>query len=329
MSFKAKFILGLLAITALVGLGVWGGLRIRDLDQANSQLNSQLMAAKLEVGKAHTEFGQAKDKISLLEKQLQDEIKAHQESITKYGELLAKYNAQGGGTSDPITPPSTDTPPVADKPLFKPGKVYIAQTEYLVIPFDPPLIFGTTDDRLDLLVTILTPPKYDYLHYPVAEFKYELHLKIMAQLVETIAESGAINSYANVFEVDAQGNKVGKFELSSFEVVVEDLRKAKFHLFNPKLDVGLLMGFDGSFIYGGDLGISLASYGLSRNDLTWRFARFSMAFNNKGIGLGFEPALWNVGDPLPIVQNVWIGPNIFYNLNTRLFGGGLILSVSM
>jgi hypothetical protein len=316
MLFKTKVILGFIIGSALLGSGIWCGLKIRDLNQKTTQLNEQLMQADLEAGRAHAQFGQAKGKISLLEKQLQDEIEARKESATKYGELLALYGAQGGGSSDPIIPPNIGAPIVLDKPTFNPGKLYIAQTELTVVSFDVPMVFGIKDDRIDISTSILTKQKDNYLFYPVAEFKYNLHLKIMAQLVETTTESGVVNNYVNIFEVDKDGSKVGKFELSSYEVVVEDQRKAKLHLWNPKLDIGMVIGYNKGIVYGGNFGISLASFGLTKMDLTWRFVNLGMATSvGSKFYLSISPVQYNLSRTLGfgILTNIWISPDVLYN----------------
>lgn len=312
-------------VVAVLGFGCWSGFKFNQVSKLNDQLNEQLMQAKLEIGKAHTQFGDAQNQIELLDRQLQDEIKAHKELITKYGILKAKYDASGGGNGTVVVPGNTVV--VVEGPEFIPGNIYVAQDKSLVSSFTTPIKFSFSDQRLAVDVSIFTTFNDGFVLS--SDFKYNLRLNIMTQLVETITESGAVNNYVNVFEVDERGNKIGKFELASFEVIVQDQRKSKLHWFNPKIDVGLFAAFTGDCLYGGNLGVSLSSYGLTRNDLTWRFARFGVAVHNKGIAFDFSPVLWNIGGPLPIVQNLWVSPGLIFDVNTRKFGITGSLGVSL
>lgn len=323
---RIKSLLLLVVGLGLIVGGVWGWIQIKKINDLNTQLNEQLMAAKLEIGKAHTQFGEAQKKIALLDKQLKDEIKAHGELIKQYGELLAQYNASGGGNSTAPTPIDTPTDGTV---AFVPGKIYVAQTDKILQPFAPPVSFEFKDHRLSITSTLLTKPFQNYSYYLTSDIRYDLHLKIMAQVVQTITESGAVNNYANIFEVDDKGNKIGKFELSSFEVIVEYPTKARFHLFNPKLDIGSVIGFNGVPLIGASIGFSIGSYGITRNDLSWRFLRLGAIFHSEGTGFDLEPFTWNAAGSIPIIQNLWIGPNINYDLNARRFGLGISVGVIM
>lgn len=316
----------IVGVFIFVCFGIWLGLKFKEINNLKNNLNEQLMQANLEIGKAHTQFGDAKDKISLLEKQLQNEINAHDEIVFKYGKLLAKYNTSGGGNGSSA---NTSGPIIVVKPEFTPGKLYVAQAEDLLQPYNLPFEFNFSDSRINISTTLLTNFSDKIPYNLSSDFKYDLHLKIMAQLVETISESGAVNNYAQLFEIDDNGNKLGKFELSSFEVVVNDNRKMKFHIWNPKLDIGASIGYAGDIIVGGNLGISAMSYGLTENDLTWRFARVGVILSKDNFGFDFSPVLWNIGDPLPIVQNLWIGPSIIFNAKSGAFGLLTTISVLM
>lgn len=157
--------------------------------------------------------------------------------------------------------------------------------------------FAYSDYRLNISVNLVMSSSENNPFLLAAKIEYELHLKTMAQIVQTISESGATNNYVNIFELSDKGAKVGKFEITSFETVINDTRKSHFSWWNPKLDLGLFAGFDGKLIYGGDLGISIMSYGKSGNDLSWRFLRFSAMLHNNSIGIGLCPISWNAGDP--------------------------------
>lgn len=317
---KSKIIVFLAAVCVFAALGFWAWWQIHRLNQANEQLNSELMEANLKLGKAHTQFGDAQKYISKLEKDLQKEIKAHNELITQYGELLAAYNAHGGGSS---TTPDPITPPVSTDIVLIPGTIYVAQTDHDAQPFTPPLKYSIADSRLNIDVEILTIPKDAYKYFPTANINYDLHLNILAHFAQTITESGAVNNYAEIYEIDKDGNKVGKFEIKKFEYVVEDQRKSGFRLWAPHLDIALLGGYSDGFKAGASIGLSSSGYGKTNNDLSVRFPRVGLNFMN-GIGLDFEPVIFNIGASLPLISNVWVGPFISAKLN-REYGVGLLL----
>jgi hypothetical protein len=328
MTIKTTVILVLVGVGVLASAGVYGWYRVRQAEQANGKLNDQLQQAQLDIGKAHTELGNAQSQAKKDSDADLDVIKARDETITQYAKLIAAYKAQGGGSD--VAPTPSGTPVDNTEPLI-PGQLYIAQSPSLLQLYSLPMSLNYSDFRLDAITT-LGVKQSGSAYSLTADTKYNLHLKIMAQLVTTIGETGAVNNYANVFEVDDKGNKLGKFELTSFEAVVQDQRKAKFTWFNPRLDLGLMGTAFGlhNYAWGGSLGVSLASYGLSNNDCSWRFLRLGLDLYEKNVGFEVEPFMWNFARYLPLISNLWLGPGVTYGLGSgQGFGLGGILSVSL
>lgn len=320
---KIKMFSILGAIGVVLGLGIWAGFKIKEVADTNNKLNEELMKANLEIGKAHTQFGDANKKIDELNATLQAEIKAHKEKIRSYNELLAKYNVQGGsnGNVNPVGPPQM----ITDKLIA--GSIYLALTEAKLRSYGDNIAWSHKDTRLDIECRLKSVNGEELVLNRSTDYK--LHLNLKVKMAETIAPSGAVNNYAEIYEIDENGKEMGKFEITKFESVVTDQRKSHFMLFDPKLDIGVFSGFDGAFKYGGTVGISIAAYGLTPNDLTWRFARFGVELFSNGVGFDFEPVLWNLGGPLPLIQNLWIGPSLTFDLNERRFGFGGVLSVTL
>ena len=327
MTLKTKAILVLAGVGVLSSAGVYVWYKVRQMSQINGKLNDQLQQAQLDIGKAHTELGNAQDQAKKDHDADLDVIKAREETITQYAKLIAEYQAHGGGGDVAPTPNGT---PVDNTTAFIPGQMYVAQSDKLLQPYSLPMSLNYSDFRLDAITT-LGVKQIGSVYSLTADTKYDLHLKIMAQLVTTIGKTGDVNNYANVFEVDDKGNKLGKFELTSFEAVVDDQRKAKFTWFNPKLDLGIMGAAFGlrNYAWGGSVGVSLASYGLTENDCTWRFLRLGVDLYQKNVGLEVEPFMWNFAHFLPLVSNLWIGPGIMYGFGGQGFGVGGTLSVSL
>ena len=305
---------GVAAVVVVLGLAITGAVKAHQLLGVQDQLNQQLMQANLELGKAHTQFGDASNKIKELDSQLQAAIKANKEQVQEYSELLAKYQAGGGGSGSvgPNQPSIDNTEHLVD------GRLYLARDSKLQV-FVPPLAFPQfKDQRLTIDHTLMVDSKG--LNLTIA---YQLHMNFRVLLAKTISATGAVNDYADLYEVDAQGNTLGKLELTKFESIVNDERKPHLILWAPHLDLGLFGGFNGRFEYGGSLGFSVAGFGLTQNDLAWRFGRIGVDMANK-VGLDLEPVLWNFCGPLPLLSNLWVGPMLYWD---GQFGIGVLTSV--
>ena len=308
-------VIALAAVSGLLGKIAWDR---RELNRVNNELNEQLMQSKLEIGRAWTQFGDAQSYATKLQKSLQDEINAKNAEITRYGELKVKYetlqNQHIPGqviivTGDPTT-------------QFNTGMWYQAVDEKTLVPMNQiTAIFG--DFRLDATCLITPEHKND--------LSYKLHLSFTGELVETITPSGAINHYVNLWEIDEKGNKLDKLTLIDYKVVVDDQRKSHFHWWVPHVDIALIMGAsgEGKFEYGGSFGITFMGYGLNKNTLTWKFPRLSMDLTKKA-GIGLTPILYNLGETIPLISNLWIGPHFSYALNKdREWMLGLILGATL
>jgi len=296
----------LLAISVgLAGKVLWDKYQLGEL---NTTLNAQLMEANLELGKAGTQFGDAQDYINLLQKDLQKHIKDNDEILTRYGELEAEYTA----VVDNV--PATETVYVEGPTIEVPielnltrGMLYQAITSQVLAEI--PKIFSIYEDhRVSIGCAVRSRPNRDR-KIPVF-ISYALKLKIRGQIVEARTASGAVNYYLNLFELDHEGNDVGKFKLTKFDVVVQKPGEKQFFWFAPYLDLGGSIGIDTDVSFSASLsaGVSFMGYGHTKNDLSWRFLHLGAELSNDSIGLSFAPAQWNIGDVIPLVRNLWIAP---------------------
>ena len=273
----------LITILVLAGLllyRVWS--QKRDLTNLNTALNKQLMQADLKIGRAHTEFGDAQKRIKELDEQVQKDIKERKGYLTRIGELEAKLDTTAHG-SGVVTKDSSD--------------IYVSYSDF----------------RIDIN-NKLTPTE-DGTNY-ISKLDYKLHLTFSGQVSETILPSGAINNYLTLWELDNKGNKVNKLEITKFNIVVDDLRAPKLWWWAPHIDVSIGVNMsslfkDRRFTYIGSAGISTSGYGLTKNDLAWRFLRVSADMGNE-LYIGVTPVLYNLGDALPLISNLWIGSGISF-----------------
>jgi hypothetical protein len=328
MNIKVLSVSLLVALAAALGLLGKLGYSNYQLRQAQSQINSELMQAKLEVGRAHTQLGDANSKLGDLSSDLQKEVTALKASVTRYAELEADYKVlqkQKGKTTieylpgDPIEVPCPDV-------TFIRGLLYEAITEHTMAPIRS-LAANLKDDRLDVVCMIEPYPNTGRdIPFRVG---YSLHFKLKGHLIETRTASGAINHFIELYEVDNNGKEVGKMELTKFDVTVQDETLPHFMWWAPHVDVGILGGYSTrpGFATGGSIGLSAMGYGRTNNDLTWRFVRISLDLSTNA-GIGLTPVLYNIGDPLPLVSNIWVGPHLMYGFQQEallgVFLGGVL-----
>ncbi len=100
---------------------------------------------------------------------------------------------------------------------------------------------------------------------------------------------------------------------------VEEYPESKFR-FNPNLFLGLDFGTyvsNPEFEAIPSLGVSLFSYGKTKVLPTWTFLGLGVGYEMNGRNLVFvlSPVDYNLGDVLPLVKNLYIGPAVGYDIN--------------
>ena len=195
------------------------------------------MQANLELGRAHTQFGNAEKKVKNLEQDIQDEIKERNATVKMYAELEAKYKVAKRGNRGKVTVKTRDVVRLVNgTENLTLGQMYRFDGDGKLIPITS-LHSNFKDERLTLDSTI----KFGEQE-PLWEFDYSLDMKLQVKFAETHLPSGGINHYATVWEVDSKGNKLGELELDKFEVVVEKPESKRFFKWAPHIDAGVLLG---------------------------------------------------------------------------------------
>lgn len=317
-------VIGLAVSTVLLGKIIW---QERQLKSANSQLNKELMKANLEIGRAHTEFGNAMKYANMLEDELDKEIKERNARITRYGELEALYT-------------NLESKKDKVKIIFKEGEPNLIpiHTDCLAGLDTGLLYFKHPSNQLGVIQEFPLDYKDHRLYLkilvrPIKEnnpigiafernIKYLLNLKIAGQTVETITPSGAINHYLNLWEIDDKGEKIKDIELTRFEMIVDDKRTPRFYWWAPQVDISALftLSLEPKFTMGGSIGFSFLGYGLDTKHLYWRFARISLDFTDT-LGFGLSPFTYNLGQHIPIIQNFYLGPHVNWSINNQWWLG--------
>ncbi len=331
---KDYLLIGFLTVSLLLCGGFIVKMKLDEMQtqQVTSELNEKLMEANLEIGRAETKFGDASKHIKHLEKELKQEIKERNSIITRFGQLKARYDVEVSHkteTSIEIND-SIFINDCANSELIE-GHLYVARDKELGVLNT--FTAGYKDHRI--LIGCTVSPRVTSAGTIPVDITYNLNLKLKAEILEAITPTGAINNYVRLYELDDKGRTVGTFEVKSFTMVVDDQRTPKFLWWDPHMDMGVGLGLRSdssieSLNWEGvaSIGFTPVSYGLSSKELAWRFGRFSFDIG-KEISIGFTPALYNIGNNLPVFTNLWVGLFAHYGLADERWGFGLTLGATL
>jgi hypothetical protein len=302
-------ILVIALLSVLMAVSVYFNFRLL---RTKTVLNEQLMASNLELGKAHTQFGNAQSQLKRLETDLANVIKERDEKIRMYGELEALY---AKAQSLPAKVVYVEGPTVELPIEVNPGHLFLARDEHTLVQLDKIPGF-TQDTRLKIncvAFPTLQPP------YSVGmSIDYELTLRLKGILVQTIASSGAVNHYVKLYEIDESGEEIGEFELTKFNVIVTHPEGKKFFWWAPHVDLGFGLSVNDRLLLNSNasIGFSPMGFGLTKNDLTWKFLRIGFEFSSETAGVSLDPVMWNAGSAIPLISNLWVSPFVSVSVDS-------------
>jgi len=272
----------------------------------------ELQKANLDIGRANTKIADANTLVDRLNNQIKEEIKKRGAVLSLYAELQARYEVEKNKVKT-IT-----------KIVYKDRTIDIPAGK----------LFVKLEDNSFQEVKSLT---YSYKDFRInidgdaiqSTLSYKLHQRFRAVMVESKVPGGAINHYAELYEMGEKGEDLAKLKLEKFDVVKSEELKASMKWWNPKLDLMLGAGVnpDPSFIWTGDVGITFSSYGKTEDDISWRFFRIAAGITNTGISMSFSPVQYNVGKNLPLVSNLWLTPYAGFDFYVMKPHFGLGISV--
>lgn len=318
-----KIQLGWKGVTAIVGLAIaaillgWGFYNqyksANNYKQLLSIKNKELMTANLKIGRAATKLVEQKllheSTVKTLNKEWQKEIQERKALLSQYSELKAEL--------------------VAEKKKVKvvTKVVYRDKVKEIKIDLPPDRIFVRNGDSYKQITSI--PWQYSDFRIDISgdalkkELSYRLHQIFRARLIETELPSGGYNHYAEIYEVDPKGKKVGKLKITKYEVLKKRIRDKRFFWWAPKVDLNVSLGLNLSpeFTWGIAAGFSPSGYGRTKNDLMLRFVKFNLGINRENGYVSVTPITYNIGDPLPLVSNIWIGPEVGLDFERNVFAG--------
>jgi hypothetical protein len=127
------------------------------------------------------------------------------------------------------------------------------------------------------------------------------------------------------FEVEVNGKRQSvNIKKSEF---LEEMPESKFHWWNPRVGIGMqggiafatspaMCGLEECSIVSGStvpyLSFSPFSYGQTKLKNDWIFARVGAGYDivNKTGHFSIAPAMWNIGEVVPFVNNTYVGPTV-------------------
>lgn len=208
--------------------------------------------------------------------------------------------------------PRTDTI-LANEPIDQFGYQKNAQT----------LALQETFDKNDIPVAKLTFKAWEKAPWTILQppRKYNV-INVLGQ-----DENGKTYTYSK-FSIISDG-KTYNVDIDDAKLV-EQLPQSKFSWWNPKLYVGIGDGIGISNaknnVFAG-LYFSPFSFGPTKLKPNFIFLQLGPNTNGSSIGFTVSPFQWNIGEYLKIINNTYIGPDLFWINNTFYVGGSLSVSL--
>lgn len=151
-------------------------------------------------------------------------------------------------------------------------------------------------------------------------FPIDLHtnvLKVERGPHNSISEVAVETYFTNEFVKSSKGEKYYFNSDIDWAKREDDFKRFMFNL---------RLGFTGnvtneSVSPGVDL--SLASYGRTGRDLDWRFLTIGVGYDNEDVFGYLYPIQYNIGNFIPLIENLYVGPLIGLSTKGTNFGAGM------
>jgi hypothetical protein len=280
----------------------------------------QLAENKVAIENMRADTRQAKELIRKLENEngqqasllatVKESNRAKDSKIEELGTLVAKVKQEvelQKRDSDHVYKPDSKDP---NEQYFK--KIYATDTDGKKFP---------------VAWAIFLPNQPQDKKWKTGIYPLEYH----ALIVESENVNGTFDRHA---EIHLENNQMAETTGEEYPISLTDINWEKFEVqdkrfywWNPRIGLGATFT-DESIAPGLDLSIS--SYGKTKRDMDWRFLTFGAGVATEGddtLGIfSFEPFSWNVGNTLPIVENLFIGPVGTMDTESN-YGFGVKLSI--
>ena len=154
--------------------------------------------------------------------------------------------------------------------------------------------------------------------YKVFERKYNL----ITILSKNNNDQLVFHHSLKYFIPEEKNNKFYNINIDS-SIYKQEEKLNNFFWFNPKIDINFLIGInlfnfvniDDKLPIIFDIGFSFSSYGINKLDSIFKMFRFGIGYdiNNNFMCASFAPILFNFGKFLPLINNLYISPQVSLN----------------
>ena len=154
---------------------------------------------------------------------------------------------------------------------------------------------------------------------------HPLEFHVTTATAEVGGEGDVQTQYVRIWASEPDSEDRIPLAIVKADYAYTDPTAPEFRWWAPHIDAGIAglvtpLGFTG----GGSLGFSVMAYGKTVDDNIWRFVRIGLGTDGEVFYLGLDPAGYNFGKPLPIVDDVWLylGPV----MSSEGYGGAVSLT---
>lgn len=297
------FLVGLVLVLVGIIVAEYYWMRSR-ISVAEQQAQEARLKPNLDIGKLETIISSQK-KLDLMlkdmSKEIQDAVRRSGEEVKQVINIKATNRTSGGGNLVPIlnSNPIRITPSGTDKPDISHELEECCRS------------FEFKDFRLSA-----------YINVPNRGFKYTLEQRFNLQIITTENSSGVPIAFAELTEIDDKGKTVSKMIFNGATIHILKPTDKEFR-WSPKLEFGGAIGADFKAQGRGMLELAFTpfSYGLTRNDNTFRFLRIGMGYDGEYPILTLSLAGYNLGEVLPLITDLWIWPSYGFSNNHMIILG--------
>lgn len=185
--------------------------------------------------------------------------------------------------------------------------------------FADTVIYRSDDNGEELpMARVFFHPYIEDEPWTVQNFPLQLHTDVLQVENESGIYENIVETYFTNDFVESSKDK--KYYFNSDVRWAKRVKSEKSFRFNLRLGFGAAVSTDEFF---SGLDISIASYGRTKRDIDWRFFTSGVGGNSDNVFGYFKPFEYNIGNFIPLIENLFIGPFISTGSNGREFGGGL------
>ena len=240
------------------------------------------------------------DRIDGLDTVIKQTVKERDQQITDMGKSVAKIKSR------------------VELEKRESDKTYTGKREIMHYEFKKIYAEDTEGKKYPVAWVMFFPNQVPGKKWKTGTYSIEIHERI------TLAEND--KRVDSIVEVWLENNKNSKTKGIKYPINLESVdwvrreKKDRKWMWNPRLSLGMSIGEDAY----PNLGLSMFSYGRTKRDMDWRFFDIGIGGNSDDWFVQFTPVEYNIGNFIPLVENIFAGPYVNINEDVEYgFGGQL------